>query len=176
MKNTLGLIVLLLGALVTRAQESAHPPIAIPFELKAPGFVTLVIDGENGKRVRNLLSETPFPAGKNVAWWDGLDDLGRDTKAAEHAIYHVPGKFVLPARYTVRSLVRPEIDLRYQMTAYNHGDPPWRTKDRSSEWLANHSAPNAVLFVPENRAPVRPGKDAPGGQIIVGSFVSEGSS
>lgn len=163
-------------AAVARAAETNHPPIPIRFHLEAPGYVTLVIEDVNGKRVRNLVSETSFPAGENVAWWDGLDDLGRDTKAAEHALYHVPGKFVSPARYTVRGLVRPEIDLRYQFTAYNPGDPPWHTGDRASEWIANHSPPSAVLFVPENRAPVREGKNAPGGQIIVGSFVSEGSS
>jgi hypothetical protein len=45
--------------------------------LPEPGCVTLVIDDEQGRRVRNMISETWFSAGENVAWWDGLD-LARD--------------------------------------------------------------------------------------------------
>lgn len=138
--------------------------------------MTLVLEDASGMRVRNLVSETPFPAGDNVAWWDGLDDVGRDTDAAAHATYHIPGKIVAPGAYRVRGLVRPQIDLRYEMTAYHSGNPPWLTKDRSSGWLANHTPPSAVLYVPEGAAPDRPGHPAPGGQVLVGSFVSEGGS
>lgn len=157
------------------AADTTAPPISIRFNLSSPGFVTLVIEDAQGKRVRNLISETPFPAGDHVIPWDGLDDSGRDTKAAAAAIYHVPGKVVSPGRYTVRGLYRPELNLRYELTPYSHGNPPWKSKDRSSEWLANHSAPSAILFVPENVAPKR-NKPSPGGQIIVGSYVSEGGS
>jgi len=165
-------------ALATRlcSGEESHPPIPIHFKLDAPGFVTLVIDDASGKCVRNLISETLFAAGENVTYWDGLDDLGRDTEAAKAAIFFVPGKVVSPGRYTVRGLFRPELNLRYELTPYTHGRVPWKTKDRSSEWIANHSPPSAVLFVPEDVAPKRAGRNAPGGQIIVGSFVSEGGS
>src|ERR1041384_6973212 len=115
------------------AEPPSVPPIAIKFQLEQAGFVTLVIDDAGGRRVRNLISETPFPAGDNVTYWDGLDDLGRDTKAAEEAIYHVPGKVVAPGRYTVRGLYRPELKLRYELTPYSHGNPPWKSKDSSSE-------------------------------------------
>jgi hypothetical protein len=155
--------------------SAPNPPIPIRFKLDSPGFVTLVIDDSNGKRVRNLISETLFAAGENVTYWDGLDDLGRDTKSAEAAVYHVPGKAVAPGRYTVRGLFRPELNLRYELTPYSHGHPPWKSKDRASEWLANHSAPSAILFAPESAAPKRD-KPSPGGQIIVGSYVSEGGS
>ncbi|MDB6054180.1 MAG: hypothetical protein JWN25_1703 [Verrucomicrobiales bacterium] len=158
------------------ASNVSHPPIPIHFTLKEPGFVTLVVDDSEGKRVRNLVSETEFPAGENVFYWDGLDDLGRDTQAASQAVYYIPGKLVAPGNYTVRGLVRPQINLRYQFSVYNEGKPPWHTGDRSSEWLANHTPPFAVLFVPENSAPARPGKPSPGGQMIVGSLVSEGGS
>ena len=53
-------------------------------------MVTLVIEDEQGQRVRNLVSETPYPAGDNVAWWDGSDDLLRDVDAARHGLYHIP--------------------------------------------------------------------------------------
>jgi hypothetical protein len=153
-----------------------HPPIPVRFTLAEPGFVTLVVEDARGVRVRNLVSETPFPAGENTAWWDGLDDLGRDTDAAKHAVYHIPGKLVTAGSYRVRGLVRPEVNLRYEMTAYHSGNPPWLTKDRSSGWLANHTPPSAVLFVPPGAAPERDGRPAPRGQVLVGSFVSEGGS
>ena len=160
-----------------QSAQPSHPPIPIAFTLKEPGLVTLVIEDESGKRVRNLISETPFPAGKNTAWWDGLDDLGRDADAAAHAVYHIPGKLVAPGRYRVRGLVRPALDLRYQFTPYTNGQPPWPTKDPGSNWLSNHTAASAILFVPAGAAPAREGKPtSKNGQVLVGSYVSEGTS
>lgn len=160
------------------AANKSHPPIPVSFTLKEPGFVTLVIEDQHSKRLRNLLSETPFPAGENVVYWDGLDDIGRDPNAAAHGVYHIPGKLVAPGTYRVRGLMRPQINLRYEMTAYTNGNPPWPTADYRGEWLANHSAPSAVLFVAEGAAPTRsvPGGSAPGGQVLVGSYVTEGGS
>lgn len=161
----------------SRTDNDIKPPIAIPFTLKEPGYVTLVIEDAGGHRVRNLISETAFPAGKQVAYWDGFDDLELDTDAATHAVYHVPGKLVTPGTYKVRGLVRPKIDILYEMTPYTEGNPPWHTEDRSSQWLTNHTPPNAVLFVPAGAAPVREGKPtSQGGQMLVGSYVAEGGS
>jgi hypothetical protein len=171
-----GLMVGLISGGVARAADELHPPIPIHFTLSEGGFVTLVIEDSAGHRVRNLVSETSFAKGENTVWWDGLDDLGRDTDAARHGVYHIPGKLVDAGTYRVRGLVRPQLDLRYQMTAYNPGTPPWLTKDRSSSWLANHTAPSAMLFVPPGAAPERAGHPAPQGQVLVGSFVSEGGS
>ncbi len=175
-----------LAASPARAAESpaspaespaAHPPIPVRFTLKEPGFVTLVIEDSAGRRVRNLVSETALEAGPQVVWWDGLDDLGRDTNAAAHAVYHVPGRLVVPGEYRVRGLVRKGIDLRYEFTVYNPGNPPWRTKDTSSEWLTNHTPPSAVCFIPAGQAPARGGSKAPSPpQVIIGSFVAEGGS
>ncbi|HUU32336.1 MAG TPA: hypothetical protein VMY69_09595, partial [Phycisphaerae bacterium] len=155
--------------------EDDHPPIPISFKLSEPSFVTLVIEDAAGVRVRNLASETPFPEGKHTIWWDGLDDLTRDTDAASHAIYHVPGRFVQPGTYTVRGLQREAIDLRYEFAVYNPGNPPWRTKDRSSEWLTNHTPPCTVCFIPAGQAPARGEAGSPP-QVLIGSFVAEGGS
>jgi hypothetical protein len=146
----------------------AHPPIPVRFTLKEPGFVTLVIEDGHGKRVRNLVSETPFPAGSNFAWWDGMDDLLRDEDAARHGIYHIPARLVEPGTYRVRGLTRQPIELRYEFSAYNAGHPPWATPDHTGGWLANHTPPSSALFVPANKAP--------GGLplIYLGSYVSEG--
>ena len=151
------------------ADEQSHPPIPVRFTLSQPGLVTLVIEDTDGKRVRNLVSETPFPAGENVAWWDGLDDLGRDTEAARHGVYHVPGQFVRPGTYRVRGLFHAGLDLRYEFPIYTAGSPAWNTADNTGAWLSNHTPPSSALFVPGDRTP--------GGQPLVylGSFVSEGT-
>ncbi len=101
--NKVLLTIFLFANLAAFAQ---HAPIPIRFNLKKPGFVTLVIDNDEGIRVRNLVSAAWYPAGDNTAYWDGLDDWGRDRDAARHGVYHVPGKFVEPGKYRVRGLVR----------------------------------------------------------------------
>ncbi len=159
----------LAAALLPAAAAADHPPIAVRFTLKEPGFVTLVIEDSTGRRVHNLLSETPFPAGDNIAWWDGTDDLGRDAEAARHGVYHVPGAFVAPGAYRVRGLFGKEVSLRYEFPVYTAGRPAWNTEDHTGAWLANHTPPSSALFVPAERAP--------GGQPLVylGSYVSEGT-
>lgn len=148
--------------------RAGHPPIPVRFTLPEAGYVTLVIEDAAGKRVRNLVSETWFAAGENVAWWDGTDDLGRDRDAARHGVYQIPCQFVAPGDYTVRGLVRGEVDLRYEFSIYNAGTPAWEIQDTTGAWLANHTPPSSALYVPGDRAP--------GGKPLVylGSYVSEG--
>lgn len=155
---------------VRATTEAPHPPIPVRFSLREAGTVTLVIEDAHGQRVRNLVSETPFPAGDNVVWWDGLDDLGRDSEAAGHGLYHVPGSVVAPGTYTVRGLVRGRIDLRYEFSIYSNGTPVWETADGTGWWLANHTPPSAAAFVPA--------ADSPFGQptILIGSHITEGGS
>lgn len=146
----------------------SNPPIPVRFTLKTPGYVTLVIEGMSGKRIRNLVSETYFPAGANVAWWDGTDDLGRDLDAAKHGLYKIPAKFVQPGQYKVRGLVRSAINLSYEFGVYTAGSPPWPTVNHSGAWLSNHSPPMSALYVPgENSPSAKPA-------ILLGSYVSEG--
>lgn len=150
------------------SSTKAQAPIPISFTLQQRGFVTLVIEGMSGKRVRNLISETPFEAGDHTVYWDGLDDSIRDSEAAERGVYRVSGNLVAAGNYRVRGLVRPEIELRYALTPYTNGQPPWQSSDASSGWLANHSAPSSTLFLP--------GKNGEKPQIMVGSPLSEGGS
>jgi hypothetical protein len=155
-------------AILPAFATDVRPPIPVRFSLKEPGVVTLVIDDAEGKRVRNLVSETFFPAGDNTAWWDGRDDLGRDVDAARHGIYHVPGAFVSPGTYTVRGLVSKGATLKYEFSAYCAGTPAWSTADNTGGWLTNHTPPSAACYVPAAHAP--------GGKPLVylGSYVAEG--
>ena len=56
--KTVWILALAFTSQVYGAEESStHPPIPVHFKLDTPGFITLVIDDANGKRVRNLLSD-----------------------------------------------------------------------------------------------------------------------
>ncbi|HEY0549962.1 MAG TPA: hypothetical protein VGF13_10200, partial [Verrucomicrobiae bacterium] len=166
--HVLGSAELATAIVSTQAKENLHPPIPIRFQLPEAGFVTLVIEGADGKRVRNLIAETKFPAGENVAWWDGMDDLLRDADAAKHGLYHIPEQFVTPGSYRVRGLWRKAVDLRYEFSIYNAGNPAWEIADKTGAWLANHTPPQSALFVPADRTPN--GKPL----VFLGSYVSEG--
>ena len=146
-----------------------HPPIPVRFTLTVPAYVTLVIEDSQGMRVRNLVSDSLFPAGSNVVWWDGTDDLGRDRPAAAHGLYHIPASFVPPGEYQVRGLVHQQIDLKYEFPVYNAGNPAWATADHTGAWLANHTPPSSALFVPGSRT--ISGKPL----VFLGSYVSEGT-
>ncbi|MDB6039776.1 MAG: repeat containing protein, partial [Verrucomicrobiales bacterium] len=108
------------------------------------------------------------------AWWDGTDDLLRDPEAYKHGLYLIPPEFVTPGAYRVLGLYRKAIDLRYEFSLYTSGHPAWEVEDRTGAWLANHTAPSAVLFVPEEESNHSPAAPAPGGMILAGSYVSEG--
>ncbi|WP_020213554.1 hypothetical protein [Flavobacterium rivuli] len=142
--------------------------IAIPFTLKRGGYVTFVIDNKDGERVRNLISEVWFESGENKVYWDGLDDLGRDIDAAAHGLYTIPGKFVQPGNYIMRGIVHSKITPTYEFSLYNAGTPAWHTPTGTGGWMANHSPPQAALFVPANQSPT--GEPA----VYLGSYVTEG--
>jgi hypothetical protein len=168
------ILMLILNAAVLRSQSQpglakySNPPIAIPFTLKAAGFVTLVIENQEGVRVRNLISDTWFNAGKNTAWWDGLDDLGRDVEATRHGVYHIPARLVKPGTYKVRGLVHEKIRTSYEFSVYTTGNPPWSTNDHTGGWLANHSPSQAALFVPASKSPAKQAV------VLLGCYVTEG--
>ena len=145
--------------------DSPHPPIPIKFSLDEPSYVTLVIDDAKGKRVRNIVSETSFPAGENTVWWDGLDESGK-ADISQRGYYRITGKLVDPGTYHVRGLIRKQLDLSYEFTPYNPGNPPWPVYGAtSSGWLADHTAPSDALFVP--------GSDP---RVLIGSYTAEGGS
>ena len=106
-----------------------HGPIPVRFTLNAPGYVTLVIESADGRRMRNLVSETPFPAGPNTVWWDATDDLARDLNAPRHGVYRIPAQLVAPGTYRVRGLYHAgsisAMSLRRTMPAARRG--PRRT-------------------------------------------------
>lgn len=148
--------------------ESTPPPIPIRFTLPEAGLVTLVIEDEQGRRVRNLVSETPYPAGENVAYWDGSDDLLRDQDAARHGLYHIPTRLVPTGKYRVRGLWHKPLELHYEMSVYTSGKPAWVTEDGTGCWLTNHTPPTSMAYIPGTKT--ADGKPL----MMMGAFVSEG--
>ncbi len=157
-----------LAAPVFKEPEIPHAPIPVKFKTPADGYVTLVIEKEDGTRVRNLVSETWFPKGENTAWWDGSDDLLRDEDAQNHGLWHIPTNFVEPGKYRVRGLWHAGIEPVYEFSVYAPGNPPWDLDDHTGAWLANHSAPQSAAFTPADRSPF--GEPA----VFLGAYVTEG--
>jgi len=157
-----------LASLVLPKQRETPPPVPIRFTLPEAGVVTLVIEDAQHNRVRNLVSETPFPAGDNIAWWDGSDDLLRDPEAARHGVYQIPKRLVEPGTYTVRGLWHKPLKLHYEFSVYNAGKPAWRTKDNTGCWLTTHTPPTSMAFVPGSRT-------ADGQPLVfMGAYIAEG--
>ncbi len=150
------------------AETKTHPPIAVPFRLDQAGHVTLVIEDAAGRRLRNLIADAPYPAGDHIAWWDGLDDLGRDSAAAGHGLYHVPGSLVPPGTYHVRGLSGPQVTVHYEFSPDDAGEPPWPTADNTGGWGTNHTPPSCAAFVPAERTVL----NTP--LVFIGSYIAEG--
>lgn len=157
-----------LASLVLPKAIEVPPPIPVKFTLPEAGLVTLVIEDEQDHRVRNLVSEEPFPAGENIAWWDGSDDLLRDPEAARHGVYHIPTRPVAPGKYKVRGLWHQPLKLRYEFSIYNAGKPAWMTADNTGCWLTTHTPPTSAAVVPGSRT--SDGKSL----VFLGAYVAEG--
>lgn len=168
MKRNALVMSMMLGLSACVSAQSGKPGIPVPFNLKEAGYVTLVIADNTGRRVRNLVSDTWFKAGNNIAYWDGQDDLGRDLNAAAKGEYQIPAKFVAPGKYTVSGLVHAKVNTTYEFTVYATGTPPWDTDDHRGGWLANHTPPQAALFVPAAQSPTHQPA------VYLGSYITEG--
>lgn len=157
----------LASVILPKATEEP-PPIPVKFTLPEAGVVTLVIEDAQGHRIRNLVSETPFPAGENIAWWDGSDDLLRDSAAASHGVYNIPTRPVAPGAYQVRGLWHQPVELHYEFSIYNAGQPAWETADKTGCWMTTHTPPTSIAVVPGSRT-------ADGQPLVfIGAYVAEG--
>ena len=147
--------------------EAVRGLIPITFEMPYDGCATVVIEDEKGTRVKNLVSDTPFPKGPNTIYWDATDDLGRDHDAAEHGLYNVPESPVAPGNYIARGLTHGKITPVYEFSIYSPGNPPWCTADHKGAWLANHSQPVTACYLPAR------GKRT-AGVMALGANITEG--
>lgn len=135
--------------------EPPTPPIPITFSLEKPGYVSLVIDNQVGRRVRNLLSGDYFEAGEHTVPWDGFGE-GKALFVRGAVGYTIQRNVVDPGEYQVRGIVRDKINLTYEFSVYpNVKGTPWVTNSGKKEggWLADHGNVHAALFIPSERSP-----------------------
>ena len=158
-----------LASLVLPRASAEPPPIPVRFTLPEAGLVTLVIEDLQQRRVRNLVSETPFPAGRE----HGL--VGRQRRSCcaipkPRAMACTTSRRGSSRRARTRSagLWHQPLKLRYEFSIYNAGRPAWETADRTGCWLTNHTPPTSVAVVPGSRTA--------DGQplVLLGAFVAEG--
>jgi hypothetical protein len=143
-------VILVLAALLSgRGVTAQTAGIPIHFTLEKPGYVTLVIEDSQGRRVRNLISETLMPAGDNSVVWDGYDEGVRSQGEGDSWERDLTRHRVPPGVYTVRGLTHDRLSLRYEFSVNSPGTPPWKTKDGSGGWLADHSPAGDLLFLPQ---------------------------
>lgn len=101
----------------------------LSYRMPFDGFATLVVEDEQGRRVRDLIGMAPRSKGRQTDYWDCL---GED------------GKLVSPGRYRWRGLMHQGIDPVYEATYGTPGIPPWDTGDGTGAWLSDLNAPKAV--------------------------------
>ena len=144
-------------SLFARPSFAQSAGIPIRFHLEKAGYVTLVIDDAEGKRIRNLISEKALPAGDNTAFWDGYDEGTRRAGEGNPWERDLIRRRVSPGSYAVRGLAHDRLSLSYEFSVNSPGTPPWKTKDGSGGWLADHSPAGDILFLPQS-APSPNGK------------------
>jgi len=119
---------------VRRVQEES--PVKISYDLAQAGKVTLVVDGPDGTRVRNVIANVTRNAGANAVSWDLRDEKGG---------------YVQPGKYRWKAITHPGLEVRYEMTAYPNitshfpERPAWLTgPDGPGGWMADHTPPRAA--------------------------------
>ena len=100
-------------------------PVPIAYDVPADGYVTIVVEDEQGGRIRNLIADTPRAAGANTDAWDGRDD---------------EGNLVAPGSYRARGLWHPEFDALYQFAYGSPGAPAWETADGTGAWISDYAS------------------------------------
>ncbi len=121
-----------LGASPRQSQvrlQQTEGPVALAYNMPANGFATLVIENEQGLRVKNLIGMAPRGKGQQVEHWDCTDENG---------------KLVSPGTYRFRGLLHQGIEPVYEATYGTPGNPPWDTADGTGAWMSDHCAPRAV--------------------------------
>lgn len=136
---------------VLNRRVEQEPPLKIPYDLAQAGQVTLVIDGPEGTRVRNVIANVDQSAGANAVSWDLRNEAG---------------EYVPPGKYKWKALTHPPLEFRYEMTAYPNVTsyfperPAWLTgPDGPGGWLADHTPPRAACSA--------------GDRVFLGAAVSE---
>lgn len=123
---------------VAPSGDATQAPKQIAFEVPKPEsdkdrLVTMVIDGPEGRRVKNLIARETFKAGQHAAGWNLKDESGA---------------LVAPGKYTWKAISHEPLRLQYETTVYPNTlmhapeNSPWLNGHHDSGgWLADHTPP-----------------------------------
>ena len=132
-----------------RPADGRQADIRIPvsFTLPEAGYLTVVVDGPDGTRIRNLVADTYFPSGEHTVYWDGYDEgRARNYKAYQNKSYDIERRRAAPGTYHVKALFHRGIEPVYEFSVYSPGDPPWFVDEERGGWLADHKPPADVHY------------------------------
>jgi hypothetical protein len=111
----------------------AVSPKQIAIEMPYEGKLTVVVDGPDGRRVKNVVGRASVAAGPQAIGWNLQDEDGR---------------YVAPGKYRWKAISHPPLEVKYEQTVYPNvsafapDNAPWLTsKDGPDGWMADHTAP-----------------------------------
>ncbi|MFP4056503.1 MAG: hypothetical protein ACLF0G_06520 [Candidatus Brocadiia bacterium] len=159
--------------LLTPQEVAELPPppaadIPVAFTLERAGYVTLVVEDGEGRRVRNLVQDTWLDAGPHTLYWDGYDVGTPRYGGRKERGYDFVRHRVAPGTYRLRGLVHQGIAKRYLFPVQSPGQPPWMTDDGSGGWLGDHTPQTACLSLPDGS----PYGEGP--QVMIACSTAEG--
>lgn len=114
------------------------PPVPFEFVYESPrqGFMTLVVNDEDDRRVRNIFARTQREAGAHKQPWDLRDENG---------------VLIPPGVYSWKAVTAPPLELHYEFSVYpdvsvHHPEnTAWLNGHNGpGGWLADHSPPRSA--------------------------------
>ncbi len=112
------------------------PPFTVKYTMPMEGFTAIdILDKQTGKRVRHLVAEVARDKGAVDEPWDLKDDNGMQVPSGD---------------YLFKGIARPPLQLTYQLTAYNAGQPAWWAPPPGKGgggWMADHTPPYSACAI-----------------------------
>ncbi len=136
------------------AEQPDETGATLSYKLARDAFVTIVVEREDGARVRNLIACAERKAGRNTERWDGLDDTGKPCP---------------PGNYRWRGLEHGDIGSFFQTAFNSPGNPPWNAQDIPADW--NMRSAGAGGWLSDHGAPLC--VHAADGKVFIGSNIAE---
>lgn len=128
------------GNLAKELTQEAMPaaaalPLTFTYDLIEDAEVTIALQDEQGRYMRQLIAQAPRKKGKVVEPWDGLDNLGKPLPVGN---------------YTWKGLYHQPITTRYLLAVHNSGQPSYATPDDTGAWGADHGVPQTACAAGEH--------------------------
>ena len=147
----------ILGLLcVLSATAQTLPDIPITFTLSEAGYITIVLEDQNGNRVRNLIQETYFPAGTHTVSWDGYDIGYPVNRPRPEGEYDIERQLVAAGTYRIKGLFHKGISYKYEFSVQSPGSTPWLTDDERGGWLSDQQTSYDVMWLPAGAVGMTP--------------------